>query len=141
MTELESMNKEEDLLGFKLANTLILSDIDEYKDTDDIANNSLCKIYNNDNNDKYGTGFLCQIPDPENEDENIFVLFTCNHVFPINKDNLNNYKIIKYKKINEKKETIFMFRRWKKSLDTRRNRLNIYRNFSKEKYFFFHQRF
>jgi len=99
MEELENKNEDENLLGFNLVNTSKLTDIDEYKEINDIAKNSLFKIYND--NGVEGTGFYCEIPDPENEDKNIVVMFTCNHVFPINKNNLNNYKNIKYKQINE----------------------------------------
>ena len=56
---------------------------------EDISKNakySVCRINNN------GTGFFCQIPDPEKQSETMIALFTCNHVLPINKDNLKNYE-------------------------------------------------
>ena len=106
MEELENKNEseDEDFKGIPFSKTLVLLNNDEDKEIDDIARNSLCVIYKNDNNDKIGIGFFCEIPDPQNEDKNIVVLLTCNHVFPINKDDLNNYKYIKFNKINPKKK-------------------------------------
>ena len=41
----------------------------------------------------YGTGFLCQIPDPDNNNKFIIVLLTCYHVLKIEKKNDYNFLI------------------------------------------------
>ena len=46
-----------------------------------------------------GTGFFCQIPDPENEDKTMVALFTFNYVLPIN----NSHKQISYLLSNQEK--------------------------------------
>ena len=58
----------------------------------------ICEIYCNDNK---GTGFICMIPDPENNNHNIEVLLTCYHVASIDK-----IKTIYYKFENHEKKEI-----------------------------------
>ena len=48
------------------------------------AENSICKIKEGGNS--YGTGFLTKIPDPTEEDKQLRVLISCNHV--INKNQI-----------------------------------------------------
>ena len=59
----------------------------------------ICEIYCNDK--KEGTGFICMIPDPENNNHNIIVLLTCYHVA-----NIDKIKILHYKFKNHSKKEI-----------------------------------
>ena len=62
--------------------------------------NSMCKMKEGKNS--YGTGFLTKIPDPTEEDKQLRVLISCNHVINKNQiEQLNQISIeMKNKKIN-----------------------------------------
>ena len=88
---------------------LVFEDNSEEIKNIEIAKNSICNIYDNDNdndNIKKGTGFFCQIPDPQNENKTMIALFTCNHVIPIDNDNFNNIKTISFQLNNREKESL-----------------------------------
>lgn len=80
--------------------------IGKYYEISNESGYSVCAIYNNKYNNEYrGVGFFCQIPDPQNENETMIVLFTCYHVLP--KDNNDDIcKEINYQLCNRKKESI-----------------------------------
>ncbi len=74
---------------------------------EEIYNNSkfsVCRIKNNNNG--YGTGFFCQIPDPEKQNETMIALLTCNHVIPINKDNPKNCEEISFQLCDREFESL-----------------------------------
>ena len=63
------------------------------------AKNSICKI---EVGGDYGTGFFTKIPDPNDEDKKLRVLFSCNHI--LNKEKLEQLNeisiVINHQKIN-----------------------------------------
>ena len=62
------------------------------------AENSICKIKEGGNS--YGTGFLTKIPDPTEEDKQLRVLISCNHV--INKNQIEQLNQISIEMKNKK---------------------------------------
>jgi len=64
--------------------------IDEFHNLSEILKYSNCRIILDENNDKYGTGFISRIFLSENE--YIKVLFTCNHV--INQEYISSHDVI-----------------------------------------------
>ena len=80
-----------------------------YRPLDDINNiedKAVCLIkYNNID----GTGFFCEIPDPDEPQEKIIVLFTCYHVLK----GIKKIKRIKYKLKNENEKELDLTKRKK----------------------------
>ena len=77
-------------------------------DNQESSINSICQISLTINSQTInGAGFFCEIHDPEDDNKNLIVLFTCNHVLKINNnDDINNIGEIEFKFQDGEKKTL-----------------------------------